>query len=134
MNKAAIITEDGKTISQHFGRAPYYVVITVEDGKVINREMRDKLGHKNFQNEESHEEHNHNQPHGFDDGSRDKHVRMSDAIMDCQVLIAGGMGYGARKHMQDRGISIIMTNSGDIDTAVEKWLKGELKDQTELNH
>lgn len=134
MQKIAIITEDGKTISQHFGRAGHYAVVTIEDGKVINREMRDKLGHKNFQNKESHEQHDPNQPHGFDEDSRDKHVRMSDAIMDCDVLIAGGMGYGARQHMQDRGIKIIMSSITSIDSAVEKWINGELTDQTELNH
>ena len=36
--KIAFITDDEKTISQHFGRAPYYLVITVEDGKETNRE------------------------------------------------------------------------------------------------
>ena len=30
--KIAAITDDGTTISQHFGRAPYYVVVTVEAG------------------------------------------------------------------------------------------------------
>ena len=29
--KIAVITEDGSTVSQHFGRAPYYTVLTVED-------------------------------------------------------------------------------------------------------
>ena len=31
--KIAAITEDGTTISQHFGRAPLYLVVTVEDAK-----------------------------------------------------------------------------------------------------
>lgn len=134
MKKAAIITEDGKTISQHFGRAPYYLVATVEDGKVTRKEMRDKLGHQNFKEEEGHHVHDPSQPHGFDEGSRDKHLRMSDAITDCEVLIAGGMGWGAKKHMQDRGIEVIMTQSGDIDLAIDKWIKGELIDNLDLNH
>ena len=49
--KIAAITDDGKTISQHFGRAPYYVVVTVEEGKIANFELRDKLGHARFQAE-----------------------------------------------------------------------------------
>ena len=32
--KIAVISEDGATISQHFGMAPLYVVATVEKGKV----------------------------------------------------------------------------------------------------
>ena len=31
--KIACITEDGHTISQHFGRAPYYLVLTVENDR-----------------------------------------------------------------------------------------------------
>ena len=46
--KIAVITDDGKTISQHFGRAPYYLVLTIEEGKIVSREMRDKMGHNQF--------------------------------------------------------------------------------------
>ncbi|GAI71759.1 unnamed protein product, partial [marine sediment metagenome] len=46
--KIAAITEDGATISQHFGRAPLYVVATVENGEIINKETRDKTGHHTF--------------------------------------------------------------------------------------
>jgi predicted Fe-Mo cluster-binding NifX family protein len=33
--KIAVITDDGKTISQHFGRAPYYMVFSIE-GKLVD--------------------------------------------------------------------------------------------------
>ena len=46
--KIAAITDDGVTISQHFGRAPYYLVYTVEDGEIVDRELREKLGHAQF--------------------------------------------------------------------------------------
>jgi hypothetical protein len=46
--KIAAITDDGQTISQHFGRAAYYLVAIVEDGKVIDRQMRDKPGRSRF--------------------------------------------------------------------------------------
>ncbi|MCL5994552.1 MAG: hypothetical protein M1546_00665 [Chloroflexi bacterium] len=48
--KIAFITADGKTVSKHFGRAPYYLVITVEDGRVVSHEMRDKISHTHFVN------------------------------------------------------------------------------------
>ena len=43
--KIAAVTEDGVTISQHFGRAPYYVVLTIADGQVVAREQREKVAH-----------------------------------------------------------------------------------------
>ena len=46
--KIAAVSEDGVTISQHFGRAPFYVVVTVEDGKIVAHEKRDKMGHNQF--------------------------------------------------------------------------------------
>ncbi|MGA8903982.1 MAG: hypothetical protein WB661_03120 [Candidatus Bathyarchaeia archaeon] len=42
--KVALVSDNGKNVSQHFGRARYYVVVTVENGHEVNREVRDKLG------------------------------------------------------------------------------------------
>ena len=44
----SVITNDGKTISQHFARVLYYLVVTIEEGKVTYTEMREKIGHKQF--------------------------------------------------------------------------------------
>ena len=92
--KIAVITENGKTISQHFGRAPYYLVFTIEDGKITNREMRDKMGHQHFVNEAHTDDHG-TDGHGMDSSSHQKHGQMAEAIKDCQVLLCGGMGRGA---------------------------------------
>jgi predicted Fe-Mo cluster-binding NifX family protein len=43
--RIAAITDDGKTISQHFGRAAHYMVVTIENGKIVDRQLRDKLNH-----------------------------------------------------------------------------------------
>ena len=48
MKKIATVTDDGKTISPHFGRATKYAVLTIEDDRIIARELRDKAGHHNF--------------------------------------------------------------------------------------
>ncbi len=42
--KIAFATQDGQTISRHFGRAPHYLV-TIENGAVAQRELRDKASH-----------------------------------------------------------------------------------------
>jgi predicted Fe-Mo cluster-binding NifX family protein len=36
--KIAAITEDSKTISRHFGRAPYSLVVTIHDQKIVDIE------------------------------------------------------------------------------------------------
>ncbi len=131
--KIAAITDEGTTISQHFGRAAYYMVVTIEDGKIVNRELRDKLGHSQFVNE-VHAEGDPNQPHGMDPASHDKHVRMAEAISDCEALLCRGMGMGAYESMKTRGIKPIVTDIALIDDAVQAYIDGKIVDLTDLLH
>ena len=130
--KIAVITDDGKTISQHFGRAAYYMVLSIEDGKVSGREIRDKLGHKNFPGE--HTEEHHGIAHGLDAASHDRHAQMAAAIVDCQVLMCGGMGMGAYQSMLQLNIKPIITDLLDIEAAAQAYLSGNIEDQTDRLH
>lgn len=131
--KIAAISDDEVTISQHFGRAPYYVVVTVEEGRVVAKETRPKAGHQTFAA--------HPPPkvapgeqHGYDEGSQTRHASMAEAISDCQVVLAGGMGWGAYEAMQGYGIQAIVTDVGEIDEAVELYLDGRLPNLMERLH
>ena len=130
--KIAVITEDGKTISRHFGRAPYYLVLTIEEGKIISQEMRPKLGHRQFSSEE-HAEH-HGQAHGQDAASHNRHVQMANAIEDCQTLLCGGMGWGAYESMRQLNIQPVVTDYQEIESAVQDFLAGKLTDHLEMLH
>jgi len=131
--KIAAITEDGKTISQHFGRAPYYLVLTIEDGKIVNREMRDKIGHDQF-HDQAHSGESHETGHGMDSQSHDKHVSMAQTIADCKALLCGGMGMGAYESMRRLNIQPVVTDLGDIEVAVQAFIDGKLIDHTEFLH
>jgi predicted Fe-Mo cluster-binding NifX family protein len=131
--KIAVITDDGKTISQHFGRAQYYLVATVESGQIVNREMRPKLGHNHFSNE-PHEEEKTGVPHGTDSASHNKHLQMSEAITDCEVLLCRGMGRGAYESMKTLNIQPLVTDIADIDEAVMAYVKGQIVDHVEKLH
>jgi len=131
--KIAVITDDGKTISQHFGRAQYYLVATVENGQIINREMRDKIGHNHFANE-LREEEKPGQPHGTDAASHNKHLQMSEAITDCEALICRGMGMGAYQSMKTRNIRPLVTDIANIDEAVMAYANGQIIDHIEKLH
>jgi len=132
--KIAAITDDGKTISQHFGRAPYYLVLTIEEGKIVNREMRDKMGHNQFGAESHVEEVSHGAGHGMDSASHDKHVSMADVISDCKALLCGGMGMGAYESMRRLNIQPVVTDLRDIEIAAQAFIDGKLIDHTELLH
>ncbi len=40
--KIAVVTDDGMTVSQHFGQARYYAVLTIEEQRVSGRRMLDR--------------------------------------------------------------------------------------------
>jgi len=133
--KIAAVSEDGVTISQHFGRAPFYVVLTIENGQIVARERRDKMGHAQFAGE-SHEAAHGEDPrgHGFDPAAQNRHARMAAAIADCQILLTRGMGAGAYESMKQAGIRPIVTDVAHIEAAALAAARGELTDHAERLH
>jgi predicted Fe-Mo cluster-binding NifX family protein len=131
--KIAAITEDGKIISQHFGRAAYYLVATVENGQIVSRELRNKLGHTHFV-DQPHAEEQLGQPHGMDAASHNKHLQMAESIADCEALLCRGMGMGAYESMKALGIRPVVTNIAAIDEAVMAYVGGNIVDQVERLH
>lgn len=127
----AAVTDDGITISQHFGRARFYEVLFVENGNVVKRERREKLGHHHFAQEEHH--HSDGQ-HGLDEHSHSKHLSMAEAIKDCHILLARGMGNGAYQSMLQLNIKPIVTDIKNIDDAVQAVINNSIIDHTEKLH
>jgi predicted Fe-Mo cluster-binding NifX family protein len=130
--RVACVTDDGITNSQHFGRAPYYAVLTVEDGAITARELRDKMGHNQFVGEEHVEVRG--QRHGTDAASHDKHTRMASAISDCEALLCRGMGWGAYDSMKQLGIKPVVTDIANVEDAVKAYAAGTIVDHTDRLH
>jgi len=131
--KIAVVSEDEDTISQHFGRAPLYVVVTAEDGKIVGKESRNKTGHHTFA-AHRHQDLGPGERHGYDAGSAVRHESMAGIISDCQVLIAGGMGWGAYESMQSYNIKSVVTDVKNINEAVQLYLDGKLPNLMERLH
>ena len=130
--KIAIATDDGSTISAHFGRASHYLVVTIEQGKIVERELRDKLNHNQFAGEPH--VHQPGQPHGFDAASQDRHAQMTISIRDCEAMLCRGMGAGAYESLRSLNIRPILTDIPEIDQAVSAYLDGSITDHTERLH
>jgi predicted Fe-Mo cluster-binding NifX family protein len=131
--KIAVVTDDEKTISAHFGRAEYYVVFTVEEDKVTGQETRPKANHSQFSGEDHHNG-EHGSSHGLDPQSQHRHGMMMETIGDCQVLLARGMGQGAHYSLKERGIRPVLTDIQDIQEAVEAYLAGTLLENMQRLH
>lgn len=131
--KVAFVTDDGNTISPHFGRAQYYEVVTIDNGIVTHRERREKTGHHTFHGQEEHQEH-HGQGHGTDEHSQGKHRTMTANIVDCGILVARGMGNGAYQHMLNVNIKPIITGTATIDDAIREIIDGTIVNHVEKLH
>lgn len=70
----------------------------------------------------------------MDAASQAKHAGMLANILDSQVLIAGGMGYGAYESLKSSGIEPIITDVESIDEAVKLYLEGKLVNLMEKLH
>ena len=127
METIAFVTDDGSTISSHFGRALYYEVITLQDGKVAERKRVGKAGHHSF-GPDAHEGQgqNHSDDH--------KHAVMTAPLAGVAILVARGMGMGAQQHLLASGIQPILTDLHTIDEGVEHYIAGTLVDNPRRLH
>ncbi|MCX6003793.1 MAG: DUF134 domain-containing protein [Chloroflexi bacterium] len=131
--KIAVVTDDGTTICQHFGRALYYSVVTVDNGKVVSKEQRNKAGH-HIAGDQHASHASHGEKHGFDANAQASHAGMMANITDCQLLIAGGMGWGAQESLKRAGITVHMTDVNNIDEAIQLYIQGKLPNLQERLH
>lgn len=145
--KIAAVTDDGAdlrsgTISAHFGRAINYLVVTVEDGRITDSELRDKANHHDFHQEESGHGEQLIQPSGYKESpghghgrhSAEKHKRMFETITDCRIVLARGMGQGAYTGLEQMDIRPILTEIKEIEAAVQAVIDGTIEDHPERLH
>jgi predicted Fe-Mo cluster-binding NifX family protein len=118
--KIAIATEDGVTVSAHFGRAPYFQVLTIADGQIVARERRAKAFHQG-------EQHDHTGPDTHASG-------MVSVVHDCAAVIAGGMGNPAFASIQAANLTPIVTDLRDIEQVVRAYVNGTLTNHMERVH
>ncbi len=100
--KIAISTDSGK-VCGHFGRAPEFTFITIENNEVIEKKVLPNPGHTV--------------------GSIPQFVNKQGA----NFMIAGGMGRRAEAFFDEFGIKVIVGVSGTIDDVVQKILDGTLE-------
>ena len=104
------IASEGKNVTEHFGHCEAFLVYDVEDGKIVKEISLANPGHKpGFL------------PNYLADGG-------------VNVIISGGMGGGAVDIFSERNVEVVIGASGDAKTAVERYLRGELKTTGSICH
>lgn len=115
-------TDDGKTISAHFGMAGNYLVVDIKDGIAISSELRQKPFHEPAKGGDGAPHSHHGHDHSLRDG-------MIEAVRDCRVVIAGGMGKPMHDALTASGATVYVTRIRQIEEALEVYGKGLLDDQ-----
>ena len=121
--KIAVVSDDGRTISQHFGMAVYYVIYDIKEGRIVGRETKPKAAHDREGTAHS---------HGHHDPSI--HNSMLSNAGDCEAIIARGMGWGAYEAIRQSGVRPYITDLVNADDAVDAYIEGTLVDHFERLH
>lgn len=101
--KRIAVTYDNGQVFGHFGRTEQFKVYDVSDGKVVSSEIIDSNG----------------EGHGALAGLL--------AVNNVDVLVCGGIGGGAMNALSENGIEVCAGAEGDVDAAVEAYLRGEIE-------
>lgn len=135
--KIAAVTNDGRTISAHFGRARAYVVATIEDVQVVAREYRERPEVEPDQISEA----TLTVEPGFGASEQPaagtghhQHARVVGPIQDCDVVLSRGMGAGMHQVLRQAHIRPLMTDIVNIDEAIKTFIEGRLVNRPELVH
>ena len=103
--KIAVTSQNRKNVTEHAGRCRKFWIFSIEDNKVVDKELLELPKSKAFHDSSPHA------PHPLD---------------NIDVLIAGGIGQGLMTRLERRGIESVVTNEDDPETAVSLYLDGSL--------
>jgi len=112
--KIAIPTDDGVSVSVHLGQAHYMLVVTVTDGQIGERQLREAgdVPHHTIDLHDGEHHHHH-------------HSRF-ERIKDCDMLVGGGMGQPAYQRLHDMGLQVITTDLKLVEDILQAALQGTL--------
>lgn len=100
-------------IDDHFGHCEYFTVFTVNDNKEIVSEETITS------------------PAGCGCKSN---IAQTLSDLGVKIMLAGNMGEGAVRVLNNSGIEVLRGCSGDIKTVALSWIEGNLKDSGDSCH
>jgi len=134
--KIALVSDDELTISKHFGRATNYIVVLIENDKLVARTTRPKLVNcdSNSRHHGAHGRRSNPDGKGFGHQAKDTHQKMFETIRDCDILVTRGMGRGAYLDLRQLGVKPIVTDIAEIEMAIDAILEETIVNHTEKLH
>lgn len=129
--KVAIVSNDKKHIVGSFGSAKYFNVITVENGKITDQEIRETYLHQ-AENElpnilsANEEEGKKTFSLNIVDKSKEKHTKITKTVSDCQVVLARAMCENAKDSINRFNMKFLVTEQKDFTVGIEEILKSDV--------
>jgi predicted Fe-Mo cluster-binding NifX family protein len=119
--RIAIPTNDGTSISEHFGRSAAFLIYETENGQIKSRAMKTNGAHHG---QEACGQHStESKPHS--------HSGIVAALKECEVVICAGMGSRAVEALKANGVTqIVVTTPGPAEEIVSAFLAGKLTSKT----
>lgn len=101
-------------IDSHFGHCEYYTIFTVDENtkEIVNEEILES-------------------PAGCGCKSN---IAKTLSEMDIKLMLAGNMGEGAVRVLNNSGIEVLRGCTGDVKMVAKNWLNGTLTDSGDLCH
>lgn len=107
--KIAVASQNRKMITGHTGRCRKFWLYQIEDNAVTAKELLELPKEQSF---------------------HESSPLAPSPLDDVQVLIAGGMGSGLARRLQEKNIRGLITKETDPDQAVKDFLNGTLKTES----
>ena len=121
--KIAVPTNDGATISEHFGRSANFLIFEIENGQIKSRELKTNgMEHSHAQGACDHHSAE-SKPHS--------HAGILAALEGCGLVICAGMGQRAAEALRNCGTQIVVAPPASAEETVVAYLAGKLTPQTE---
>lgn len=99
--------KDGTMVNQHFGQSKHFLIATVENQQIVNRQ---EISSESLQ-------HNHAGLSG---------LFITEGV---SLVITGGIGKPALDALKENGLEVIKGASGKCEEILGKYLAGKLDDQ-----
>jgi len=119
--KILIPSDDGRTISSHFGRTRGFLIYEIQNGEIQKKNYIPNTitGHGRGMHESG--------PHNYS-----SHAGIIEAIKDVQIIISHGMGRRLYDDLKNAGKEVYITETIDPEEAIKLYLNGELTNIEDL--
>lgn len=122
MKIAVATNEQQKRVMGHLGRCGYFLIYDTNESEIIGKEVRENtFTHHMMHGGEHH--HHHGEGHGHG------HAALVEGLKDCKYIIFQSGGWRVIEDLKAANITPVLTDESVADTAVEKFLKGELQEK-----